>query len=79
MKGRIAECEPDQNYSPRSFTSSLGDSDDIQKTGMCIFILASYIHCGYRLTAHFSHTQAGPFLDLCAVRGISQTSRGIKW
>lgn len=39
----------------------LGGGDDIQKTGMCIFILAGDVHCGYRLTAHFSHPQAGLF------------------
>lgn len=45
------------SYSPRSFTSgrcSLGGCDDIQTTGMCIFIRAGGVHCGYRRMAHFS-------------------------
>lgn len=75
------EQESNQDsYSPRSFTSgccSLGDCDDTQTTGVCIFILAGDIRCVSRLMAHFPH--AGLFFVLCAARGISQTSRGIKW
>lgn len=44
--------------------AALGDCDDIQTTGMCIFILAGDIHCGYRRMAHFPHRQASwPYLN----------------
>lgn len=49
-----AQTEIEQDsFSPRSFTSgccSLGNCDDIQMTGMCIFILAGDTH----RVAHFS-------------------------
>lgn len=47
---------------------------------MCIFILAGDSHCSYRRMAHFSTQPSELALaELCAVRNISQTSRGIKW
>lgn len=43
---------------------SLADCDDIQKTGMCVFLSSPVILIVVIvLTAHFSHTQAGLFLD----------------
>lgn len=67
------EQESNQDsYSLRSFTSgccSLGDCDDTQTTGVCIFILAGDIRCVSRLMAHFPH--AGLF-SYCVLREASR-------
>ena len=43
----VIERESDQKYySLRSVTSNFGDRDDVQRTGMCIFIPAGEIHSG---------------------------------
>lgn len=67
------EQESNQDsYSLRSFTSgccSLGDCDDTQTTGVCIFILADDIRCVSRLMAHFPH--AGLF-SYCVLREASR-------
>lgn len=65
-----------QGVSPQG-AAALGDCDDIQTTGTSIFILAGDIHRGYRLMAHFSHTQASwPFLD-CLLQEASHKQAAV--
>lgn len=68
------------SYSLRSFTSGccgLGDCDDIQATGMCIFIHAGDIHCGYRHMAHFptQPSKLALFWIVCCKRHLTNKQR----
>lgn len=63
-KDTMTDSESNQNYySLRSFTSSLGDSDDIQKTGGVYFYPCWWVSLWLTSYALFFTRTSWPFLD----------------
>lgn len=76
VKDTVLLCESDQKqYSLWCFRSSLGYGEDVQKTGMCIFIPAGDVHSGFYLAALFLLLQAGLFWVVCCEKLLTNNLR----